>query len=68
MGEYSPKKSLSCYPRVFENSYFAVRHNGQFLGKFAKPLERGVKCYENRGEKLIYKKYAKFRMNFVQKS
>ena len=54
--------------RVFQNSYFADRQNGQFFKKFAKPLEEGVKCFKNKGKRLIYKKCTKFRMNFVQKS
>lgn len=52
MGEYS---------KVFENCYFADRHNRQFSGKFAKLLERGVKCYDNKRKRLIY--FAEFNQN-----
>ena len=50
MGEYSSKKSLSCCPGFFKNSYFADRQNGQFLKKFPKPFEGGVKCFKIRGK------------------
>ena len=42
--EYSSKKSLSCFAGFFEKSYFADEQKHRFLGKFAKLLEKGVKC------------------------
>ena len=40
MGE----KSLPCYAGFLEKSYFAEEQKHRFLGKFAKLLEKGVKC------------------------
>ena len=52
MGE----KSLPCYAGFLEKSYFAEEQKHRFLGKFAKLLDKVVKCQNKWGKRLIFKK------------